>query len=142
MDREKFINLLLQQGFKETTQQHYPGRYTDEMLKTYTESQHRYFRKKDTIINFNYHELIVSVGYEYYRSTNISSKTIATILMLSELRGAPQRYIFRDIPLELLYDRIHHMEISHKSHQKERLLKLRNRLIQILEEIVLPENLE
>ena len=62
--------------------------------------------------------------------------------MLSELRGAPQRYIFRDIPLELLYDRIHQMEISHKSHQKERLLKLRNRLIQILEEIVLPENLE
>ena len=140
MDRVTLINLLLKQGFKETTQQRYPGRYTDEMLKTYNVNQHRVFKKKDTIIDFNYHEIIVSIGTKYYSATELSTNIIATILMLSELRGAPQRYIFRNIPLEFLYEKIYNMEMSYKSYQKERLIQLRERLIQILSEVVLSGN--
>lgn len=142
MDRIRLINLLLQQGFKETTQQRYPGRYTDDVLKKYTESQHRIFRKKDTIIDFNYHEIIVSIGQKNYCSKTLSSNIVAAILMLSELRGAPQRYIFREIPIELLYEKIINFDFSYKSYQKNRLQNLRERLIQIYENIVSPEKLD
>lgn len=137
MDREKLLKIILSLGFKETTIEDYPNRYTLTQLKTFNKDHHRNFKKRTTRISFDHYIKIWIRGVKYFETMELSPKELAIVILLSELRGEPQRYIFREIAIDELFERIINMNIPIKNNQRQRLQILKERLLHIYNNIVL-----
>lgn len=133
MEGQILLNILLDNGFKETTMNFYSSRYhEDELTETYRDFQHRDFEKNNFVVSFAHMNIEISCntgmnGFEpKFTLKQMSMEHVAMILLLSKLKGT-QRYIFKDYKEKFadMYNilQVDMLALSPNS-KKERVIKL------------------
>lgn len=135
MKGQKFLDLLLVNGFKETTLKYDADRYSkSDLTNIYNESQKRTFEKNHFMITFDYKNIAINCatgmdGCAHRLSLEeLSIEEVTMILLLSELKGT-QRYIFKDYHSDFksFYTKLQtEMQHSVPSGKKKRVLQLQS----------------
>lgn len=141
MDRIELIKILISNGFTDVTRERNSS-YTEEECKFYNTSQHRYFRKTNFYVDFDYHRIkVYGSGWSgRHDHHDISDEAIAVILSMSNMKGTSRQIFNNDLNLEDIYPSIHSEKFlsQYPKSKREKLQKKSVEIDVLLNQVVLP----